>query len=192
MKAISKKNGYIHVGALTTFEEFATHPDITNPTPALPAYMSRIASLQIRNRATLGGNIINASPIGDMTTLLLALEAVLVLENDAQSRSVPITSFFKGYKQPDRIPSEILADILIPEFPSNTKINFEKVSRRKYLDIASVNSAMKIGCEDGIIREIGLSMGGVAPGPLFLKATSHYFIGKPFCRDGVEGACSSI
>lgn len=192
MKAISKKNGYIHVGALTTFEEFANHPDITNAIPDIQAYMSRIASLQIRNRATLGGNIINASPIGDMTILLLALEAVLVLENDAQSRTVPITSFFKGYKQPDKIPSEILADILIPEFPSNTKINFEKVSKRKYLDIASVNSAMKILREDGIIREIGLSMGGVAPVPLFLKATSHYFIGKQVCRDVVEGAFSII
>ena len=91
----------------------------------------------------------------------------MVLENDAQSRTVPITSFFKGYKQPDKIPSEILADILIPEFPSNTKINFEKVSKRKYLDVASVNSAMKIRSEDGIIREIGLSMGALLRSPCF-------------------------
>ncbi len=188
MKTISKKNGYIHVGALTTFEEFANHPDIRNTIPDIQAFMSRIASLQIRNRATVGGNIINASPIGDMTILLLALEAALVLENDAQSRTVPITSFFKGYKQPDKIPSEILADIVIPEFPSNTKINFEKVSKRKYLDVASVNSAMKIRSEDGIVREISLSIGGVAPVPLFLKATSHYFTGKQVCRDVVEGA----
>ena len=64
--------------------------------------MSRIASLQIRNRATLGGNIINASPIGDMTILLLALEAVLVLENDAQSRTVPITSFLRDTNNPTK------------------------------------------------------------------------------------------
>lgn len=192
MKVISKKNGSIHVGALITFEEFANHFEIMNIIPDIQVYMSRIASLQIRNRATVGGNIINASPIGDMTTLLLALEAVLVLRNDSKSRTVPITSFFKGYKQLDKISSEILADIVIPEFPAHTKIHFEKVSKRKYLDIASVNSAMKICCEDGIIREFGLSMGGVAPVPLFLRATSHYFIGKQICREVVKGAFSII
>ncbi|KAA0244304.1 MAG: (2Fe-2S)-binding protein [Candidatus Brocadia sp. AMX2] len=188
MKAISKKNGSIHVGALTTFEAFANHAEIINILPEIQVYMSRIASLQIRNRATLGGNIINASPIGDLTILLLALEAVLVLKNDAKSRTVPITSFFKGYKQLDKMPSEILTDIVIPEFPVHTKIHFEKVSKRKYLDIASVNSAIKIRCEDGIICEVGLSMGGVAPIPLFLRATSHYFTGKRICREVVEGA----
>ena len=188
MKAVSKKNGYIHVGALTTFEAFANHAEIMNLIPDVHVYMSRIASLQIRNRATLGGNIINASPIGDMTILFLALGAVLVLKNDTKSRTVPITSFFKGYKQLDKMPSEILADIVIPEFPAHTKIHFEKVSKRKYLDIASVNSAIKIRCEDGIIREARLSMGGVAPVPLFLRATSHYFTGKPICREVVEGA----
>lgn len=188
MKIVSKENGYIHVGALTTFEAFANHAETMNLIPDIQVYMSRIASLQIRNRATLGGNIINASPIGDMTILLLALEAVLVLKNDAKSRTVPITSFFKGYKQLDKMSSEILTDIVIPEFPAHTKIHFEKVSKRKYLDIASVNSAIKIRREDGIIREVGLSMGGVAPVPLFLRATSHYFTGKQICREVVEGA----
>ena len=68
-----------------------------------------------------------------------------------------------------------MADILIPEFPSNTKINFEKVSKRKYLDVASVNSAMKIRSEDGIIREIGLSMGGRCSGPPVFKGNLSLF-----------------
>lgn len=188
LKAITKQNGYLHVGALVTFEEFANHAEIVSLIPDVQGYMSRIASLQIRNRATLGGNIVNASPIGDMTILLLALEAVLVLKNDAKNRSVPIPSFFKGYKQIDKMPSEILTEIVIPVFPAHTKIHFEKVSKRKYLDIASVNSAIRVRCEEGIIREAHLSMGGVAPVPLFLQATSRYFTGKRICREVIEGA----
>lgn len=188
MKGVSKKEGYIHVGALTTFEEFANHPEIINIVPGIHTYMSYIASLQIRNRATLGGNIVNASPIGDMTVLLLVLEAVLVLKNGLKSREVPITSFFQGYKRLNKTPSEILTEILIPEPSSGTKNNFEKVSKRKYLDVASVNSAMKVRCEDGIICEIGLALGGVAPVPLFLKATSQYFLGKQVSKETIESA----
>ena len=188
LKKIYKKDGYVHVGALTTFEEFANHPEIINGIPHIQTYMSRVASLQIRNRATLGGNVINASPIGDLTILLLALDAILVLKNDGKSRSVPMMSFYTGYKQLDKIPSEILVDILIPESSADNKINFEKVSKRKYLDIASVNSAMKIRCEDGIIREITLAMGGVAPIPLILKATGNYLFGKQVCKEEIEGA----
>ncbi|MCF6155555.1 MAG: 2Fe-2S iron-sulfur cluster binding domain-containing protein [Candidatus Brocadia sp.] len=188
MKGIFKKNGYLHIGALTTFEEFSQHTETIKIIPYIREYMFQIASLQIRNRATLGGNIINASPIGDMTILLLALESLLVFKDGEKERTVPITSFYKGYKQLDKTSTEILTEILIPEPTSGTLINFEKVSKRKCLDVASVNSAIKVRCEDGIIREIGLAMGGVAPIPLFLKVTCQYFLGKQVSREVIEGA----
>ena len=188
MKGVSKENEYVRVGALTTFEEFANHPEIIRIIPDIQAYFLRVASLQIRNRATIGGNIINASPIGDVTILLLALESMLVLKNGETSRKVPITSFFKGYKQIDKTPSEILVDILIPTPSADTKINFEKVSKRKCQDVASVNTAMKLRSEYDIIREMVLSMGGVAPVPLLLKTTCKYFLGKEVSRETIEGA----
>ena len=135
-----------------------------------------------------GGNVINASPIGDMAILLLALESMLVLKDGEKSRTVAITSFSQGYKNINKTSSEILAEILIPKPSSDIKINFEKVSKRKYLDVTSVNSAIKVRCEDGIIREIGLAMGGVAPIPLFLKATRQYFLGKQVSVETIENA----
>ena len=188
MKGIRRKDGYLYVGALTTFEEFARHTETIKVIPHIGEYISQIASLQMRNRATVGGNIINASPIGDITILLLALESLLVFKDGEKSRTAPITSFYKGYKQLDKTPSEILWEILIPEPASGVLINFEKVSKRKFLDVASVNSAMRVRCEDGVIREIGLAMGGVAPVPLFLKATCQYFLGKQVSREVIEGA----
>lgn len=188
MSGISKKDGYIRVGALTTFEEFAHHPDIIKAIPDIQTYMLRVASWQIRNRATLGGNIVNASPVGDMTILLLVLEAMLVLKDGEKSRTVPMRSFYKGYKNLDKTPSEILSEMLIPILSFNTKINWEKVSKRKHLDVASVNTAMKIRCEEGIIREICLTMGGVAPIPLFLERTCQYLSGKQVSPEVIKGA----
>ena len=180
MKGITPMDGYVRVGALTTFEAFANHAEIIRVIPGIRDYMTRIASLQVRNRATVGGNIVNASPVGDVTILLLALGATLVLKSGETSRTVPITSFFKGYKQLDKTPSEILSEIHLPIPAADTKINFEKVSKRKHLDVASVNSAMKVRCEDAIIREMAFDHGGVAPIPLFLRQPAGIFWARRF------------
>jgi len=101
---------------------------------------------------------------------------------------VPMTRFFKGYKQLDRLPSEILTEILIPEPAARTRVGWEKVSKRKCLDIASVNSAIKVRCEDGVIQEIGLAMGGVAPVPLYMKETMAFLTGRPVSVETVQEA----
>jgi len=188
MKGISKENGQIRAGALTTFEEFANHPEIQKIIPHIQDYMFLIASWQIRNRATLGGNVINASPIGDMTILLLALECQLVLKKGRKERTVPMTSFYKGYKDLAKSPEEVLIQILIPKSTKNTKIDWEKVSKRKYLDIASVNSAIRIRTTGDMIKEVGLAIGGVAPVPLFMKKTSQSLIDKPISKKLVMDA----
>lgn len=186
MKGISRKNGQLRIGALTTFEEFAEHREIQQIIPEIQEYMFLIASWQIRNRATLAGNFVNASPIGDMTILFLALDAQLILQAGDDSRTVPLKDFYKGYKQLDRAPGEIVREIRIPTPPADTKIHFEKVSKRTCLDIASVNSAIKIRCEDERIKEVSLSMGGVAPVPLFMKETCAWLANKPVSGDTVR------
>ncbi len=179
LKGIQVEDGIFHVGALTTFEEFANHPEITKIIPDMPKYNLLNASWQIRNRATLGGNIVNASPIGDMTALLLVLECDLMLMNGKKQRTVAMKSFFKGYKVLDKKPSEILTEIIFPVPDKKTKIHFEKVSKRKTLDIASVNSAIKVRHEKATIKAIELSMGGVAPIPFFMGKTCEYLTDKP-------------
>lgn len=192
LKEITRKNGHISVGALTSFEEFATHPEILKIIPNIDAYMFLIASWQIRNRATLGGNIINASPIGDMTILLLVMDAQLVLQNGTGTRTVPLTSFYKGYKQLDKTDSEVLTEIMIPVSSQKTRIHFEKVSKRKCLDIASVNLAMRMEEKDGLIKDIGLAAGGAAPVPLYLAKTCSFLKGQAVSRDLVKGAVNEM
>ena len=187
-KEISSSDGEIHIGALTTFAEFASHPAILKIIPDIKFYMQRIASDQIRNRATIGGNIVAASPIGDGSILLLALDSLLVLQKGSKNRTVPIKEFFHEYKKTVIASGEILTEIIIPLFPSSTKINFEKVSKRQYLDCAAVNSVMRVRCKSDLICAIAISMGGVAPIPLLLQKTSNYFIGKKVTPKTIDDA----
>lgn len=188
MKGIRKDQDHFRVGALTTFEEFADSAGIQKIIPDIKQYMHLNASWQIRNRATLGGNIVNASPIGDMTALLLAMESELVLERGKDRRTVPMKSFFKGYKKLAKRKDEILTEIVFPIPSRGTKIHFEKVSKRKTLDIASVNSAIKIRASRGRVESMQLSFGGVAPIPLFLRKTCDYCKGKPISPQTVQQA----
>jgi xanthine dehydrogenase small subunit len=187
MKGIRVCDRLIHIGALTTFAEFATHPEIIKLIPHIQTYVQRIASSQIRNSATLGGNIVAASPLGDGSIILLAFEPLLILKDKLQTRILPMTEFFQGYKETAKNPGEILTEIVVPLPSAPTKFNFEKISKRQYLDCAVVNSAMKVRCEGDVICEIAVSMGGVCAIPLFLKQTSAYFLGQRITAKTIQG-----
>ncbi len=137
------------------------------------------ASLPIRNSATIAGNIINASPIADITITLLALKAEFRLRNLSNShRMIPLNKFYKGYKTLDKTDDEIIESISFSIPDENTFFNFEKVSKRTHLDIASVNSAILIKVENGKIKNASISVGGVAPIPLYLEKTSNFLKDK--------------
>ena len=177
LKGIRRSGAEFRVGALTTFEEFGTHPDVLGAIPRIGAFNHLIASWQIRNRATLAGNIVNASPIGDFTALLLALDASVVLEQGGTQRSVSLKEFYRGYKQTDLRPGELLTEVAFAD-PTGVRVNFEKVSKRTCLDIASVNSACSIRMTGDAIGEAHVSLGGVAPIPLYLRETSRALGGR--------------
>ena len=177
LRGIRRTGGEFRVGGLTTFEEFGTHPAVIAAIPAIASFNHLIASWQIRNRATLAGNIVNASPIGDFTALLLALDARVVLEDGGTQRSVPLKEFYRGYKQIDLRPGELLTEVAFAD-PADARVNFEKVSKRTCLDIASVNSACSIRCTGDCIGEAHFSLGGVAPIPLYLHETSRALRGR--------------
>jgi len=139
--------------------------------------MDLMGSLPIRERASIAGNLVNASPIGDMTAMLMALDAELELVGDDGRRSLPLRRFYLGYKTLDLRPGELVEAIRLRRRPG-LLFNFEKVSKRTWLDIASVNSAAAIRVEDSVIVEAGLSAGGVAPIPLALVATEALLIGR--------------
>lgn len=192
LQGIEQKDGEYILGACTPLDELKHSPQLLSLFPRMKEFLALIASPQIRGRATIGGNIVNASPIGDLSIFFLALEARLALAGAEESRSIPLKDFFLGYKKVDLHPHEIVQSIMFEQFTQNTFFHFEKVSRRTNLDIAAVNSACKMTVEtvDGVtkIASLTISAGGVAPIPLLLKKTGNFLTGKPVSADSVREA----
>lgn len=176
---VHDEDGWCVMDARTPVAAFLESPLIQQHIPQMRRFLTLFASTPIRNRATLGGNINNASPIGDMTAILLALNAELtLLAADGSERHILLRNYYKGYKTLDRAPNELVETIRF-KLPDETSVfNYEKVSRRTYLDIASVNTALHLRLTDGAITEAHASAGGVAAIPLYLAETSAYFVGK--------------
>jgi len=181
--AIRTEDGFVVLSATTTAEDLKRSAVLREAVGDLTRFVDLICSEPIRLRATIGGNIVNASPIGDMTIMLLALDSELVLARDGARRQVPLRAFYRGYKQVDLGPGEIIETVRFPARRRGGFFNFEKVSKRTYLDIASVNSAAWLRLDDGRISQALLSAGGVAPIPMRLAATEEFLTGKRVSAD---------
>jgi len=174
LKGIKVENGKCIIRAATTASEIMQSLIIQEVIPEVASYFKLVSSEPIRNMGTLAGNIVNASPIGDLSIMFLALNAEVSLGD----RIVPLKDFFIGYKKLNIRNGEHVKSInfVIPSKP--TLFNFEKVSKRTHLDIASVNSAILLKMDGDKIIECNVSAGGVSPIPLYLAKTSEYLKGK--------------
>ena len=176
------------VGATTTFEMIKASPVFKKHFPRLEHFMDLIASLPIRNSATIGGNFVNASPIGDTTIFFLALNSTLNLVNGNGKRKILLKDLYKGYKNLDLNPGEYVESLEFKLPGKNSHFNFEKVSKRTYLDIASANSAIYLEVKNNIIYEAHVSGGGVSPIPFYLTKTSEFLINKKIEPELIEEA----
>jgi xanthine dehydrogenase small subunit len=187
--SIKGKDGKCIVGAGASVSDLFESPVINNHFPEMKKHLILFGSLPIRNRATVGGNIVNASPIADITSILLALDAELLIKNGKNFHRVDLRKFYKGYKKLNLKSSELLNEISFKLPSGKFYFNFEKVSKRTYLDIASVNSSIYIETNSNIIEKVSLSAGGVAPIPLYLKEVCKFLKGKEIDAVTISDAC---
>lgn len=186
---IKKQDSICEMGGAVTVTDLANASIIQQAIPSLPAIIKLISSTPIRNMATIAGNFVNASPIGDFNILFLALHAKLLLSNHQKEREISLRQFYKGYKIMDKEADEYVKKISFQLPDAKTYVNFEKVCKRTHLDIASVNSAISVKVTNNMIIEAGIAAGGVGPIPLFLQKTSEFLRGKPLNDDTVSEAC---
>lgn len=177
-RGIRTNGSHLSIGSATTITELEESIPFRQMVPGFSSFSRLISGASIRNMATIGGNLINASPIGDLSILFLALNASVKLDLPGSERTIPLKNFFLDYKKLDLEPGELLKAVMIPLDSADSEVHFEKVSRRTHLDIASVNSAMSIKSHQGIIHEIHAAAGGVAPIPLYLKGLCEYLQNK--------------
>jgi xanthine dehydrogenase molybdopterin binding subunit/xanthine dehydrogenase small subunit len=159
--------------------------------PALETMFRWFGSRQIRNRATLGGNLVTASPIGDSAPVLLALDAEVELVSAEGERRVPLGDFFVGYRKTVLKPGEILRTIVIPrERPGESGLRrlcqFYKVSRRREMDISTVSGCFRVDLDPaGYVKNARLVYGGVAVTPSRVRGAEDALTGKPWTVESV-------
>lgn len=177
------------IGASTTVTDLLQSPEFNDLFPALRKYLKLVSSTQIRNMGTVAGNLVNASPIGDMTIFFLALNSAVTLRKPTGKRRVVLLrDFYKKYKTLDKASDEFVESLSFGTFGKSCYFNFEKVSKRTNLDIASVNSAMQIKLAGDKIKEANISAGGVGPIPYYLRKTSAFLSGKDLTPEHVSEA----
>jgi xanthine dehydrogenase small subunit len=156
--------------------------------PALGEILERFGAPQIRNAATIGGNVANASPIADSLPFLYVMGAVVELVGPAGTRRVPIESFYRGYKKLDLGSGELIAGLEIPLPKRGDDLRLYKMSRRRALDIASFTAAVLMRRSGDTVASVRLAYGGVGPTVMRLPRAEAFLAGRPFTADTMRHA----
>jgi xanthine dehydrogenase small subunit len=183
-----RQNG-LKIGAALPFSDI--EDSLIEYFPELSELLWRFASVPIRNQATLGGNVANASPIGDMPPALLALKAQIHVDDGKVRRVIPVAEFFSGYRQTQLRTGEWIEAIFVPFKNNNTQLRAYKVSKRQEDDISAVCAVFSIELKDNKISSLTNGFGGVAATPVVVTDLDSMLIGKNWadkntCKMGKE------
>ena len=188
LKGISSKKNRTEIKAGTTLSDLKDYAK--NRFPALYNMLTVFGSEQIRNMATIGGNLATASPIGDFAPLLIAYDAKIVLVSKEKKRKIAIEDFLVGYRKTAARKNELIYALILPHPKSNLHINFYKFSKRKDLDISTVSGGFCLELtKENKVRSIKLAYGGMAIKTKSARKTEKYLSGKEWNFNSVEEAC---
>ncbi len=183
----------IRVGALTSIAELASSKVIQKCAPILSQAASQLGNPLVRNRATIGGNLADASPAADTAVPLLALEAMVITEkNGGKRRQIPINEFFTGSNKTVLKAGEIMEEIFFPKPNPNARMGYLKFGRRNAMAISVVSLAIKLEMEKGKCKEAKIGLGAVAPTPIRAYRTEEMLVGKEVTKRLIEGCCNEI
>ena len=160
--------------------------------PDLDELVRRIGGLQVRNAGTIGGNIANGSPIGDMPPALIALGAELVLRRGSERRSMPLEAFFLSYGKQDRQPGEFVESVRIPRPSPDMLVRIVKLSKRFDSDISGVCGAFALRIENDVVREAHVAFGGMAGIPARAPGCESALTGQAWNEETVEAGALAL
>jgi xanthine dehydrogenase small subunit len=190
MKRVEVTADNIEIGAATALSD--CYEALAKDYPDFGELLHRFASLQIRNQGTLGGNIGNASPIGDAPPLLIALGAQIVLRKGNETRSLPLEDYFLDYKVTARQEAEFIEKIIVPRAQSTQAFRAYKVSKRLDDDISAVCAAFNLRIENGVVQDARIAFGGMAAIPKRAAACEAAVKGVVWNSAAIERACAAL
>lgn len=185
----------VRIGALTTITELLENAVVRERLPILAAAADHFASEQVRNGATVGGNICNASPAGDMLVPLIALDATVELaakpNGSVETRSMPLQAFLTGPGRTRRAAHELLTAVRVPLPPRDLVARFYKYGTRPALDISAISIGVGAVRRDGRLENVRVVFGAVAPTPIRGTATERALEGQPLDAATIAAAAQA-
>ncbi|MBS7638401.1 xanthine dehydrogenase family protein subunit M [Candidatus Bathyarchaeota archaeon] len=191
LKLLGGDAGGFMIGSAVRLRELERSEAIKGRLPLLHEAISSMGSVQVRNMATLGGNLCRASPSADAAVALLALEAEALIAGPTGTKKVPLEGFFLGPRATLLRPDEILTGVYVPYPPEGAGSAFIKLGRTS-LDLAIVNIAVVLKLRGGIVEHCRIAMGAVAPKPLRLRNIESFLSGRGLTPEALEEALGMV
>jgi carbon-monoxide dehydrogenase medium subunit len=180
------------LGALTTVRDVEVSALIREKIPVLSEAAGTLGSIQIRNRATIGGNLCHGSPAADMAAILLAMDCEVTIASDRGEKTIGLDQFFTGPNRSILGKHEVLSQIIIPKKMEQFKGVYLKHGPRKAMDIGIVNIAILLDADfkSGLCNQIMIALGAVAPTPIRAKKAEELLKGKKLKPDLIQKAAA--
>ena len=182
----------LDLGALTTHREIELWDVIRERYPAMFEGCSRVGSVQIRTRGTLGGNICNGAPSADSIGPMLVHDARVAVSGLNSTREVPLKDFYRGLKKLDMGPDELLARIRIPAPPDHSGSHYIKYTRRKAMDLALLGVSAYVELDGEVLKKVRLALTTAAPIPMRAERTEALLTGKPVTSSLLAAAGKAV
>jgi xanthine dehydrogenase small subunit len=186
LQTVRERGGVISIGAGVNYS--VARRELSERVPQLAGLINRIGGDQVRNMGTIGGNIANGSPIGDMPPALIALGATITLRKGGFRRSMPLEDFFIDYGKQDRAKGEFVETVHVPAPKPGAIFAIHKISKRRDEDITAALGAFQIVVEDGKVLSACIAYGGMAGTPKRARAVEAALVGQPWTEANVERA----
>src|SRR5581483_5632154 len=192
LRGISDEGDHLRIGALTTYTELIRSPLVQEAAPSLVAASRTIGAVQIQNRGTLGGNIVNGSPAGDSLPVLAAYDAELEIGSIRGARRVAFNTFYTGYRQTVLAADELLVAVRLPKLAAGERDFFFKVGTRRAQAISKVVMAARAQASGRLIEAIRIAIGSVAPTVIRAPQTEAMLTGQTISPDLIKRAQAAI
>ena len=192
LSGIMQEESCITIGAATTISELVESPIIREQSPMLSKAANELGNILTRNRATIGGNLANASPCADTAPPLLALDAIVyIIDSKGIERKIPMEKFFMGYRLTRLSPGDVITRIALPLSTAGNRWGYTKIGLRKAASICVCSVALTLIKKDEHIKNIRVAFGSVAPQPIRAYGLEDFLKGKAV-NDTILADCEKL